>query len=89
MFVAIDPAAVLRFRIVEMERKQPIQSDNLIELIKRLVIVILRPQIVSRCEDVTGIETDTQPFRIFRFIYNLTQVLKAVSQIRSLPRRCL
>ena len=58
MFVAINPAAVLRLRIVEMERKQPIQSDNLVKLIKRPVIIVLRPQIVSRREDVTGIETD-------------------------------
>ena len=32
MFVAIDSAAVLRLRVIEMERKQPIQSDNLVKL---------------------------------------------------------
>ena len=57
-------------------------------MIKRPVIVIFRPQIVSRRKDMTGIETDAQPFRIFRFIDNLTQMLKAVSQIRPLSRCC-
>jgi|SRR5689334_11601293 len=84
MVVAIDPRIQLFFRIVEMKRRESLDPDNIVEFAERAVVTLLGANIITSRERVCGVETDAQPVACATGVYDLTDLLETIANVRTL-----
>ena len=89
VLVAIDAAAARALRIVGVEESQAIEADDAIEEGDRVRIAIRRHDVVSGRDEMTRVEADADTRRAVQLRDDRRQVLEAISQRPSLPRRVL
>ena len=84
VFVPISSTSQIELGIIEMEYLQPIESQYLAKIGKYLCVAFLRPEIIARCQRVTGIKAYNEATAGLHAIYHRRQLLKAVSKIAAL-----
>src|SRR6476659_4088814 len=84
MIVAIDPGIQLLLRIVEMKNSNPLDADHLVEFAEGAVVTLLGANIIASRERVCGVETDAQPVACASGVYDLTDLLETIANVRSL-----
>src|SRR5262249_20717119 len=82
--VAVDAASARFQTIVQMERSQPLQADNLVELTHRGQVCTLGCQSISRREHMARVEADSQALRLRHAREDPGQMFKAMTQARAL-----
>ncbi len=86
--VAIDARAELDFAIVEMKGSYLLEAHRLVERPHRRLVFLFSPHRVARSEDMTGIETDSDPVGVLGRIENRRQLLELPTEIASLTGGC-
>ena len=84
MLVPIDARAARRLRVVQMQRGEPLEPDDAIEFGEHLPRRSFGREIVAGLEDVRGIETDAEPFRLAHVLDDVRDLLEAVAETRAL-----
>ena len=80
----VNTATKSGFSIVQMEGFDLAKPDDLVELIKRPIIIFFGSKIITCSKNVTGIKTYAQTIRLIRLADDLLQVLKSITQITAL-----
>jgi hypothetical protein len=58
MFVTIDAVAARPLRVVSVKGLQPIDADDPVELLERISVSRLRRDVVSRGDEMAGVQAD-------------------------------
>ena len=58
MFVTIDAAAARPLRVVSVKGLQSIDADDPVELLERVAVARLRRDVVSRGDEMAGVQAD-------------------------------
>ena len=85
MLVPIDSTAARLLRVVAMEDVEPIEADDALERLERVVVAGRVSDVVSGCEQVAGIEADADPGRAIEMRQDRGQMLESMPDGASLP----
>ena len=89
VLMPVHAAAQVFLGVVQMKRLHPVETHDGIKLSEHRLVGRTRPQIVTGCKQVTGVEADTQPVRVLSLTQNLGKVFEAISQVAALTCRVL
>ena len=67
-----------------MKRREQLDADGFIELGKRPLVTFFRANVVTGGEGMFGVETNAQPFVLFRCIHHVADLLEAIAQVGTL-----
>src|SRR5262249_1500037 len=82
--VAVDARAQLFLRIVQMERREALDADELVEFLEHRRVALLGAEIVAGGERVLGVEADAEPFALLGRVDDVADLLEAVAETASL-----
>lgn len=89
VFVTIQSTSAIALGVVGVDAGDAVEADALAELLHHLIVGDRVTQVVSRCKQVAGIETDAETLRRTRCVDHLTDLPNLVSQGRALAGRRL
>src|SRR5687768_18113940 len=84
--VAIHARAKISFRVVQMKRQYVVQTDQAFDLADRVVPTFFRAQIETRFEEMRCIQTNSETFRSFHLLKNLSEMFDPMTETTPLPR---
>ena len=85
MLVSIDAAAARLFRIIHVEDLEAREADGAAEPAEGVAITGVGADVVTGCEQMAGVEADTDPRGSADQVENLRQLLESVTEVGSLP----
>ena len=80
MLVPVAMASHLIFGVVEVDKLQPLQADNLIYLPDGFLIAFGVSQIITRAVTMTGIHAYPDPVFLLNTVNNLALMFKLIAQ---------
>src|SRR5215204_6052992 len=85
VLVPIDTAAARFLRVVQVKDLDPVEADDPIERLEGLPVPLFGGDIVSRRQQVAGVEAHANPRRPVEQFEDRGEVLEAVAEIGALP----
>ena len=89
VLVTIDAAAAGFLRVVHVKRLQSRKPDDPAEGVERLAIAIFRTDVVSRGQQVAGVEADADAWRAAERVDDGGEMFEPVAEVGSLAGRVL
>ena len=85
VLVAVDARAERLLRVVEMKGADVGDADVRVESVDRPLVVVAIAELVSRCEDVAGVETDADARFVVDERDDPSQLFERAAEARACP----